>query len=511
MKKLKLQSNSSALLHIQLLKITVLVILYLIVSMFSLSAQTPRKESGADGLSMKYLNIGDTIPQALWDLKFKTVGHVSPNKEQTLRDYLNNKKLVVLDFWATWCSTCIASFPDLYKLQDDMGAQVKVLSVTYQDRAAIEKFISKSEFIQSQGLGNKFASIVDDKILTKYFKKDGIPFSVCIDNKGVVRSLSMPSELNVAALEQMIHDPHAVPVASLVLKFDKPLLEPYYDSKINPYYYSVLLPYGLGIAPTRVFNVDSVHRIKQLVVPNQNMFMQYAEALITDPNFAIGIAKIPSRRILQVSNTESMHERLDADQNLKEYTYESVSPLGYADTSIYRKMENDLDFHFGMKASYQLRNMDCLVLRVKDPKKLIISQHSAKSATVILNGLMTGDGTQDGKYLQKADKWTKSKNAVLDVTIKDIPNLFNRLHIAILPFMIDESGLKDRVSIALPDNISDMAQLKRAFEEQGLALSLEKRKIMMLVLTEDGYQNNAAPLKLTRYGYTSSSGKESLR
>ncbi|WP_312364368.1 TonB-dependent receptor plug domain-containing protein [Sphingobacterium sp.] len=51
MKKLKLQSNSSVLLHIQVLKITLLVILYLLVSMFSLSAQTPRKESEADGLS----------------------------------------------------------------------------------------------------------------------------------------------------------------------------------------------------------------------------------------------------------------------------------------------------------------------------------------------------------------------------------------------------------------------------------------------------------------------------
>lgn len=76
MKKLKLQSNSSALLYTQILKITVLVILYLLVfksyficflkalknttmlltciavfHMFSLSAQTPRKNSGADGLN----------------------------------------------------------------------------------------------------------------------------------------------------------------------------------------------------------------------------------------------------------------------------------------------------------------------------------------------------------------------------------------------------------------------------------------------------------------------------
>jgi len=36
--------------NIPVIQITVLVILFVLVSMFSLSAQTPRKDSGADGL-----------------------------------------------------------------------------------------------------------------------------------------------------------------------------------------------------------------------------------------------------------------------------------------------------------------------------------------------------------------------------------------------------------------------------------------------------------------------------
>ncbi len=480
-------------------------------SMFSLSAQTPRKDSGADGLLIKYLKIGDTIPQALWDLKLDVVGHPNGAQAITLRDY-KTKKLIILDFWATWCSSCIAAFPGLYKLQDEMVDQVKVLSVTYQDRAAIEKFIGNSEFIQSNGLAKTFSSIVGDKVLRNYFEMDGIPFTVCIDNRGVVRALSMPSELNRAALRQMIQDPHAVPVAAKVLVFNRPLLQPYYDNKIQDYYYSVLLPYGRGISQASVFNVDSVHRFKQLVVPNLNVFMQYAAALKHSSNYIAGINKISSRRILEVKDPDSLIDKLNTVQNFWEYTYESVSPITYTDQTILKKMESDLNFYLGMNGSYQQRNVDCLVIRVADPKKLIISKPSAKSPTVIMNGLVESDGTSSGKFLQKADKRVKQvKNAIINIPIKNIPNLFNRRNIAMLPFIIDETGLKDQVSITLPDDINDLEQLKRAFAAQGLTLSLEKRNIIMLVITEDGYQGDDTKLKLTRFGYVPASGKEGTR
>lgn len=106
--------------NIPVIQIALLVILFVLVSMFSLSAQTPRKDSGADGLLIKHLKMGDTIPQALWDIQLNVVGHQAGAKQLTLRDY-KDKKLIILDFWATWCSSCIASFPSLYKLQDDMG------------------------------------------------------------------------------------------------------------------------------------------------------------------------------------------------------------------------------------------------------------------------------------------------------------------------------------------------------------------------------------------------------
>jgi thiol-disulfide isomerase/thioredoxin len=497
--------------NIPVIQIALLVILFVLVSMFSLSAQTPRKESGADGLLIKYLKIGDTIPQALWDLKLDVVGHPTGVQTISLRDY-NTKKLIILDFWATWCSSCIAAFPGLYKLQDDMDGQVKVLSVTYQDRAAVEKFISKSEFIQAHELADRFSSIVNDKVLTKFFEKDAIPFTVCIDNNGVVRALAMPSELNPLALRQMIQDRNAVPVAAKVLAFDQPLLQPYYDAKIHNYYYSTLLPYGQGVSQASSFTVDSAHQFKHLVVPNLNVFMQYGIALQNAQHYIAGLSKIRARRILEINAPDSIIDRLEDDQNFWKYTYESVSPMVWNDNTVYKKMESDLNFYLGMKASYQIRDVECLVIRRVDGKMPSQSKELTKVPTVILNGLVENDGSSDGKFLQKAQLGNdKEKNAFIGVEIKNIPNLFNLRSFSVLPFMVDETGLDERIDLSLPDNLSDIDQLKQAFAAQGLTLSLEWRKMIMFVLTQDGFKDSGSAMKLTRYGYVAEHGKEEIR
>ncbi len=483
-----------------------------LLHMFSLSAQTPRKDSGANGLTtVKSLKIGDTIPEFLWNRPLEVVNHPSGKKTMTLSDY-RDKKLIVLDFWATWCSSCVAAFPGLYQLENDLNKDIKVLSVTYQDRIAIEKFISKSEFMQSQNLLNTFSSVVSDNVLTKYFEKDAIPFTVCIDHRGVVRALAMPSELKAADLRLMVQDPNSVPIASKVLAFTKPLLQPYYNKKIPNYYYSTVLPYGQGISQASVFGIDSVRMVKQLVVPNVNVFMLYGMALQTHPNFVNGLSKIPSRRILEVHDPQSTIDSLDAKLNFWKYTYESISPITFKNNQIYQKMENDLNHYLGFIGSYQQRDVNCLVINIGDPKRLSISKNPSLQPKVIINGLMESDGTSNGKFLQKVDTGKiQAKNALIDMEIINIPNLFNKRSIAMLPFMIDETGSSEKVTLTLPDNLNDLSQMQTAFSKQGLQLSLEKRKLIMFVLTQDNFKDNRSDLTLTKYGYVSAYGMEDKR
>ena len=52
-------------------------------------------------------------------------------------------KKVLVNFWATWCPPCIAEMPSMQALYHDYGDQVVFLFVTHDDKAAIEKFITK--------------------------------------------------------------------------------------------------------------------------------------------------------------------------------------------------------------------------------------------------------------------------------------------------------------------------------------------------------------------------------
>jgi cytochrome c biogenesis protein CcmG, thiol:disulfide interchange protein DsbE len=51
-------------------------------------------------------------------------------------------KVVVLNFWATWCPPCVEEMPSLIKLQQQMGDRVTVFAVSLdEDAAAYAKFI----------------------------------------------------------------------------------------------------------------------------------------------------------------------------------------------------------------------------------------------------------------------------------------------------------------------------------------------------------------------------------
>ena len=71
----------------------------------------------AAGGTMKPWSVGATPPLALRDLQ---------GKEHTLADYKG--KVVVLNFWATWCDPCREEMPAMQRLQDKLAGKLVVLA-----------------------------------------------------------------------------------------------------------------------------------------------------------------------------------------------------------------------------------------------------------------------------------------------------------------------------------------------------------------------------------------------
>jgi thiol-disulfide isomerase/thioredoxin len=55
-------------------------------------------------------------------------------------------KVVLINFWATWCPPCIAEMPSLQKLYNDYGDKVEFLFVSDEELSIISSFMEKKQY-----------------------------------------------------------------------------------------------------------------------------------------------------------------------------------------------------------------------------------------------------------------------------------------------------------------------------------------------------------------------------
>ena len=100
-----------------------------------------------------------------------------------LSDYRG--KVVLINFWATWCPPCRAEIPDLIKLQRDFGPRgLQVIGVTYppQKLTQVRRFVQRAKVNYPVGLGTK-------EMMSLFTASDTLPMTIVIDTDGRIREI----------------------------------------------------------------------------------------------------------------------------------------------------------------------------------------------------------------------------------------------------------------------------------------------------------------------------------
>lgn len=100
-------------------------------------------------------------------------------------------KIVIIDFWATWCGPCKSSFPGLKKIVKKYSGNKDVVFLFINSWERVDnKKENAQKFITDNGYPFNVLLDLDNQVIEKY-KVSGIPTKFIIDKKGNIRFKSV--------------------------------------------------------------------------------------------------------------------------------------------------------------------------------------------------------------------------------------------------------------------------------------------------------------------------------
>ncbi|WP_367867109.1 TlpA family protein disulfide reductase [Pedobacter sp. WC2423] len=405
--------------------------------------------------TIKSLNVGDVVP----DIIIKKI--VNDKQRSThLSDYKD--VLLILDFWTTGCTACIAEFPKMDSLQKVFGDQIKILAVTYEAESHINSFFKNNKYAKTTML----PSVVEDNVLKKWFKHWAIPHEAWI-YRGKVIALT-GGEYVTAKNIQYVLDGNLPewPVKDDFKQLDdsKPLISKGgFGQTVS---YTVITPLREGVHDKKIISsLDSNTKTRRNYFLNLGILSAY-KALWSY------LVQIPlssgsrNRLILNVKDkSKYIYDRAlgtKEEWNRKnQFCYESITPDRVGDDKKqYELMIADLNRLFGLDARWEKRLMKCLVLtRTSSADKI---------------------KSKGGETILSFDKSVKEfKNTPFDNLVYKLNDYENN------PPIINETGYEDPVDIELKiDSWTDIKTIKKVLRQYGLDFKEEERELDVFVLTE---------------------------
>ncbi len=423
------------------------------------SASSQEAGPAAEAVSeIKPLKIGDTIPDALWNMPLQMVkAGQEGTSTVTLNDYKG--KLIILDFWATWCGACIEGFPKMEQLQNKFKDVLKVILVNAKTTGDSEKKVSAYLEKREKYTGKKMwlPYLVQDTVFSKLFPYRYVPHYVWL-NDGTVQAITSSLEVNDKNIQSMMGDrANTIHTKKDIIDFndEKPLFDNG-NGKLGDagIYRSTLTKYIEGIGRKAGKNIDEERKVTRyylLNMPLINMYRRAFRDLLRVPN---------NQLIIDVKEPARFAERTSSYDNL--YCYEVIAPATTMGNML-EYLREDLNRVFQVSVRKEKRTSDAWVL----------------TATEKAGNILLSEGGEPTWLIDKSSKEKYIRNKPISAMV-DLLNAYSPIPV------IDETGISSPIDIQLPSQFfeGDMDQVRRYFLRYGLILTRGHREIDFTIIND---------------------------
>jgi thiol-disulfide isomerase/thioredoxin len=297
------------------------------------------------------LKIGDKLPDIV-------LRHLLDKPGLFKLSSLNNKDLLIINFWATWCVPCIQELPRLDSLAKINKPNLNVLTVAYETKNTVNTFFQKHTEIKT----NDMVMITDDKILSQYFIHHVLPHNVWINRRGIIKNITGADEITQENVKTFFKEQSlAVHNTAIIPNFD--VFAPFHLSDSIFEYRSILTKYIDGIpggnVTTEVFHHPTETWLIRDFAFNYSRQQLLWTAVDRDEYSQdyYGIMKIETTdsskffwpKQCPLTFGKSKYKTTLDWQLENAYCYELTLPQAYRDTDFYGYMLSDLERAFHLK------------------------------------------------------------------------------------------------------------------------------------------------------------------
>ncbi|MFC0513116.1 TlpA family protein disulfide reductase [Mucilaginibacter angelicae] len=147
----------------------------------------------------KFLEVGDKMPDV-------QISNIMNWKSKTAKISDFKGKMIILDFWNSFCGGCIAGFPKLDSLQRQFKGKLQVFLVNPDNNQETERSMNIVIDRMNSWFARSFTLpiVYRDKALSENFSFYGVPYAVWIGPEGTIVAIPDESELTAENIAKVL-------------------------------------------------------------------------------------------------------------------------------------------------------------------------------------------------------------------------------------------------------------------------------------------------------------------